>query len=106
MTQDPISLAAERAADLLRQHMRSRNYYNTSVAPGAITKDLLGYIEALDAARVLLQAYETAEQEIRDQVAGTAHEQHGRGPAYLMAVFESMRVGNVKAEMQRQKDQP
>lgn len=82
MTPEPISLAAERAAERLM---------------ASTFKYLRPDIEALDAARVLLQAYEVTEQEIREQVAGTAHEQPGEGPAYLMAVFESLRVQSVKS---------
>jgi hypothetical protein len=88
---DSISLAAERAAERLR-------------AWGVLASDLgtarrfTADVEALDAARVLLQDYEVAEQDIRDQVAGTIHEQPATltGPRYLRAVFESLRVQSAK----------
>lgn len=84
---ESVSLAAERAADSLRSYLSDSN---------VDLRWLTDEIQALDDARVLLQAYEVTEQEIRDQVAGTVHEQPGEGPAYLMAVFESMRVASAK----------
>lgn len=87
---DSISLAAERAALWFRVINRG--------LPARMAA-----VEALDAARVLLQDYEVAEQDIREQVAGTVHEQPATltGPRYLRAVFESMRVQSVKAQTEQ-----
>lgn len=91
---ESVSLAAERAADRLRK-------WCGRFGPVA-------EVDALDAARVLLQAYEVTEQEIRDQVEGTPHEQPATvtGPAYLMAVFESLRVASVQRRQPGPEDQP
>ena len=93
---ESVSLAAERAAEALRHFIGH--------VTGIGATQALALLDALDDARVLLQAYEVAEQDIREQVAGTAHEQPIEivGPDFLRVVFESMRVAIVEAAVREQ----